>query len=292
MKNIRFTIIALLLLAGIVPARGEVTFRLLPLKHTDDIDAAVVSAVESKLATAFTRVEALNENPEWALVIEPEIIFDEITQTEGMVREVARVKGDLVLTAKNIFDGHTFATATLPLTASAAGGEAKAMKALATSIKPTAPVFVRFTKQARQRISEYYAENCSSILSQAQTLVSTGRPEAAYSLLAAIEPSLDCYDSASTLMIEIHRLITPDEPTPEQPETVVEEQPLDVTLPEDIVADPVPAVEPAAQPEPEATPDPVPAPAVVQTEPAPAVEASPEWTAKVKSSAPICLKQG
>lgn len=285
MKRIRLVIMLSALALGMIQVRADIAFRLLPLKHADELTQAAAEVIDSKLATAFTRVEALSENTEWALVVDPELIIEESAATEGMIREVNKIKADLVLTAKNSYDGHTFATATLPLSATTAGGEAKAMKALAGSLKPTAPVFVRFVKQARQRIAEYYSANCGSILQQAQTLASTGRPEAAYSLLAAIDPSLDCYDSASTLMMELHALMTPDvEPAPEPVEEV---EPAPVVEPE-----PVPDPEPQDVAEPE--PDPAPAPEV---NPAPApvteikpAEPQPAWTANVRSSAPDCWR--
>jgi len=266
---------------GMIQVRADIAFRLLPLKHTDEVTQDAAAVIDSKLATAFTRVEALSENQEWALVVEPELIIEESAATEGMIREVIRIKADLVLTAKNSYDGHTFATTTLPLSATAAGGRAKAMKALAGSLKPAAPVFVRFVKQARQRIAEYYSANCGSILQQAQTLASTGRPEAAYSLLAAIDPSLDCYDSASMLMMELHALMTPAvEPAPE-PVEEVESAPV-------VEPEPVPAPEPQDMAEPEPEPEPAPE---VNPEPAPVTEIKPaepqpEWTANVRSSAP------
>lgn len=260
-------------MAAVVSSRGEIAFRLLPVTSVDGLDASFAVTIDQKLATAFTRLEALNETPDWALVVEPVIDIQEAVMTEGMIREVGRVKADLVLTAKNAYDGHTFATVTIPLTATAVGGEAKVLKSLAAQLKPTAPAFVRFVKQSRTRITDYYAKNCGSILTQAQTLASTGRADAAYSLLSAIDPSLDCYDAASAMMVELHPLLSPTVEEPVEPAApVVEEEPAAAPVVETAPA-PEPVVEEPAAPVEVKEPEPAPAPAL-------------RWTATVKSSAP------
>lgn len=154
---------ALLVIVTAISALGQDTeeslrFRLLPLE-SEGLPAEAVTTIERKLRAAFNRTESLTEDPSWSLEIRPELDLEEAMQTEGMVIETGKVSGNMMLTAQSAYDGTQFHSAVIPLTASAAGGKEAAMKALAASIKPTDPVFVRFIRNARKKVAKYYQEH-------------------------------------------------------------------------------------------------------------------------------------
>ena len=68
------------------------------------------------------------------------------------MQEVGRIKAELTLTAVNHIDGTVFFSSTIPLTGSAVGGKKSAMKAMATGIKPSDPVYVRFIRKSREKV--------------------------------------------------------------------------------------------------------------------------------------------
>lgn len=193
-----------------------------------EVSSKVGKILVERIEQGISRSNALSENPFEVFSVRPVVIIEDILQTEGMVREVAVIKGELRLSAVNDIDGTTYHSVTIPLKATALDGEDKAMEKLALSVKPTDPVFVRFIRQSRQKIEEYYADNCSKIVAVAKQLADTGRGKEALSYLAGVSPSVDCYDIASVMILDISSTTMPQTPEiadinnePVEPETIV-----------------------------------------------------------------------
>lgn len=91
-------------------------------------------------------------------VIQPELVLGETKRTEGLVRDVTLVTGELSLTARNREDGSTYATVTLEVQGDTTGSEEQAIAALISQIKVTDRSFVRFIRTARKRIAEASAK--------------------------------------------------------------------------------------------------------------------------------------
>lgn len=176
-----------------------------------DIDALQVSgmpadvsvALADKILMALNRTEAVDVSRYNVFHILPAVDFTEAAETEGLVREVARVQADLKLTAYNVVDGTVYNSITIPLKGSAAGGRDAAMRKMINSVKPADPVFVRFVRTSRQRIQDHYADNCSNIVGQAQRLMSLGRYDEAASYLSAVPPSVPCFDQSQAMIGEV-----------------------------------------------------------------------------------------
>lgn len=207
-----------------VAGETAVKFYLDDLKNSS-MPADVAGAIEDKLLAALSRTEAVDMSPHNVFHIIPAVDFTEVAETEGMMREVARVQADLKLSAWNPIDGTVYNTVIIPLKGSAAGGKDAAMRKLANSVKATDPVFVRFVRTSRQRIQDHYAENCGNIIAQAQRLKGMGRYAEAASYLSAVPPSVACFDQSEALMGEVmpYLMQTPDTVVVEKVvETVVE----------------------------------------------------------------------
>lgn len=176
-----------------------------------DIDALQVSgmpadvsvALADKLLMALNRTEAVDVSRYNVFHILPAVDFTEAAETEGLVREVARVQADLKLTAYNVVDGTVYNSITIPLKGSAAGGRDAAMRKMVNSVKPADPVFVRFVRTSRQRIQDHYADNCGNIIAQAQRLMTVGRYDEAASYLSAVPPSVPCFDQSQAMIGEV-----------------------------------------------------------------------------------------
>ncbi|MDE6612832.1 MAG: hypothetical protein K2K22_09775 [Muribaculaceae bacterium] len=227
----------------------NIRFSLLGLAG-EEVPAATASALDTKLRQALNRTGALLDGPDGIFAVRPTLSLATDDSTEGMVMDLSRVKGDLVLEAFNTADGNVFHSVTVPVSATVTGSRDQALKKLATSIKATDPVFVRFVRKSREKITDYYAENCATILQRAQTLADTGKGAQALALLEAVAPELECYELARQLIAQI-------DGTPVVPDTVVIENTVEVPVEVPVYIE----VEPEQQPVAEPAPEPAPAPA-------------------------------
>lgn len=238
-------VIAMAVSASAVAQESAVKFKVLPLEG-DGIPTNVESTIQRKLVSAFDRSKASTENVYNVFAVKVQYEITESSESEGFVREVATVGVDMTLSAVNIVDHEIYYTTTIPLSGSASGGTDAALKKLANSIKVNDPVYVRFIRNARNRIADYYAENCAIVVEKARRLVQLKEYEVAACYLSAITPEVSCYDDASTLFSEIVPFIT--EPTITEPDTVVIERVIEVpTKPDTVVVDRV--VEVPAKPD-------------------------------------------
>lgn len=228
MKRFRQSVFALLLPAllageGMCAQENAIKFNLLPFE-TDELPAATVSTLSRKLATALDRSQASTEDAYNVFAVRPAVTLTDAAETEGMIREVARVAADMTISAFNTVDGTVYHSVTIPLKGTATGGKDAAMKAMANSMKPTDPVYVRFVRTARNRINDYYAENCGLIIEQARKLMTLQRYAEAANYLSGVPASVACYDQASVLLEEIAPYLN------QAPDTVVVEHVVEVPV--------------------------------------------------------------
>lgn len=202
---------------------NAIKFNLLPFE-SDELPAATVSTLSRKLATALDRSQASTEDAYNVFAVRPAITLTDAAETEGMIREVARVAADMTISAFNTVDGTVYHSVTIPLKGTATGGKDAAMKAMANSMKPTDPVYVRFVRTARTRINDYYAENCGLIIEQARKLMTLQRYAEAANYLSGVPASVACYDQASVLLEEIAPYLN------QAPDTVVVEHVVEVPV--------------------------------------------------------------
>ena len=214
---------ALLAGEGVCAQENAIKFNLLPME-SDELPAPTVSTLSGKLATALDRSQASTEDAYNVFAVRPVITLTDAAETEGMIREVARVAADMTISAFNTVDGTVYHSVTVPLKGTATGGKEAAMKSMVNSMKPTDPVYVRFVRTARTRISDYYAENCGLIIEQARKLMTLQRYAEAANYLSGVPASVACYDQASVLLEEIAPYLN------QAPDTVVVEHVVEVPV--------------------------------------------------------------
>ncbi|MDR3117870.1 MAG: hypothetical protein LBU44_00340 [Mediterranea sp.] len=135
-----------------------------------------------------------------AFIIQPGLDVQDTKSTEGLVRNVTLVTGELTLTAKNLYDESIYGTLTISLEGDATGNREAALKALLKNIKITNPAFTRFIRTTREKIMEHYMENCQTIMTKAQTMISTDKIEEAMGYLGSVPEVVPCYEDISSLM--------------------------------------------------------------------------------------------
>lgn len=90
-------------------------------------------------------------------IVEPVLTETDRSTSEGLVRNVASISGELSLTARHRYSDAVFYSAAVPLNVSVTGVDADAMLLLAQAIKPTDAAYVRFVRNARKHAFDYGA---------------------------------------------------------------------------------------------------------------------------------------
>ncbi|MBQ0057033.1 MAG: hypothetical protein KBT20_05180 [Bacteroidales bacterium] len=256
MKKIFSTLLLCLGLYASANAQAVVMFQALPSTQ-EDLSAQANKNLTTKLTAAMTRNSAAAGGNACVFGIEPIVTVTNMEASQGTMQTVTLCQGELTLVAKNIVDGAQYHSVTIPLKGTVTGGEDKAMLEMIANIKPTDSQFTKFVRVAREKIQDYYANNCAAIMSKAQMLYDGAEYELCAAYLAAISEALPCFDQASQLLtlclqnmgkdpqiVEVERVV-------EKPVIVekVIEKPVVVEVPVEVPAPaPTPAPAPAAKP--------------------------------------------
>lgn len=195
-------------------AQSEIQFTLLKTSQTE-IPQGVIDALDLKLKQVLTRNSAASADGYNVFAIEPSIELTDVLTSEGLTQNVSVAQGELVLMAKNIVDGTMYYSMTIPIKGNGVGDKEKAMKAMIADIKTTNNAFTRFIRTTRQKINDYYAANCATILQRAQGLYDQKKYQEAVSYLSAVSDALPCYEQASVLLKELSDYM------PAGPDTVI-----------------------------------------------------------------------
>lgn len=195
-------------------AQSEIQFTLLKTSQTE-IPQGVIDALDLKLKQVLTRNSAASANRYNVFAIEPTIELTEVLTSEGLMQNVSVAQGELVLMAKNIVDGTMYYSMTIPIKGNGVGDKEKAMKAMIVDLKTTNNAFTRFIRTTRQKINDYYAANCATILQRAQDLYDQKKYQEAVSYLSAVSDALPCYEQALVLLKELSDYM------PAGPDTVI-----------------------------------------------------------------------
>ncbi len=111
--------------------------------------------LENKVTQILGRCGAGAAGSRDVFVVEPVVNLTDEKTSEGLVRNVSSISGELSLTARHRYSDATFYNTTVPLNAVAKGSGQDTMNLLAKSIKPSDAVYVRFVRNARKKVFEY-----------------------------------------------------------------------------------------------------------------------------------------
>lgn len=161
MKNLSLTIVAFLMVAVSFEAAAQesaVNF-MAGMPKSEKLTADQKEALKQKVEKIIARNNAGAVTLTDAFVIEPELRLGQTKNTDGLLRDVSLVSGEFSLVVHNKYDGSVYNSVTVDVKASAVGSESEAINSIIKSIKVTDPVYVRFIRNARKRIAEYYETN-------------------------------------------------------------------------------------------------------------------------------------
>lgn len=120
-----------------------------------DLSYEVMEILENKTTQILGRCGAGASGKQDPFVVEPVLSMNDAKSSEGLVRNVTSISGELSLSARHRYTDAVFYTTTVPLTAVAKGNNTDQMQLLAKSIKPSDAVFVRFVRNARKKVFDY-----------------------------------------------------------------------------------------------------------------------------------------
>lgn len=195
-------------------AQGDIQFTLLKAPQ-ENLPLNVRDALDLKLKQVLTRNSAAAANQYNVFAVEPTIELTDVLTSEGLVQNVSVAVGELTLMAKNLVDGTVYYSMTIPVKGDAVGDNEKGMKTMIANLKSTDTAFTRFIRTTRQKIQDYYAANCATILQKSQSLYEQKKYDEALSYLSAISDALPCYEQAAVLQAELAKLM------PDAPDTVI-----------------------------------------------------------------------
>ncbi|MEG1660757.1 MAG: hypothetical protein RR304_09375 [Bacteroides sp.] len=195
-------------------AQGDIQFTLLKAPQ-ENLPLSVKNALDLKLKQVLTRNSAAAANQYNVFAVEPTIELTDVLTSEGLVQNISVAVGELTLMAKNLVDGTVYYSMTIPVKGDAVGDNEKAMKTMIAKLKSTDTAFTRFIRTTRQKIQDYYAANCATILQKSQSLYEQKKYDEALSYLSAISDALPCYEQALVLQTELAKLM------PDAPDTVI-----------------------------------------------------------------------
>lgn len=201
-KGFLSLLIALLFASTPVFAQTEVNFVAAPPAQTG-ISEAASELLRSKVQQILDRNSAGMAGIGGVFAVVPQLNATESKSTEGLVQNVSVLKGELILEARNIFDGSSYYSVTVPLQATVkqVGGDQQLL--LAKSIKVTDPVYVRFIRTARKNIATHFEQNCDAVLARARTMEAAGNVADAVQLLYAVPSTAPCADEAKALILTV-----------------------------------------------------------------------------------------
>lgn len=115
------------------------------------------SLIENKIVQILGRCGAGAAGNLDVFVVEPVITELDRASSEGLVRNVSSISGELTLTARHRYSDAVFYSSTVPLNAVTKSTDADALSLLAKAIKPTDATYVRFVRNARKHAFDYGA---------------------------------------------------------------------------------------------------------------------------------------
>lgn len=141
----------------------EVTFAVVIPKEKS-LDAGQRIEIKNKLEAVLARLQCAGAIEKTPFVIVPELDITSTSVTAGAKEAFVFIEGNLVLVAKNRYDGTAYNELTIPLKKLVNGKNVKDYKSeLIQEINPKDRRFVRFIRNTQQRIVKQYSEGFMEI---------------------------------------------------------------------------------------------------------------------------------
>lgn len=205
MKRIKSFFLLILASCACIQAQDAINFQASTPKE-GNLSEPVAKALKLKVEQILSRNGAGATSMYNAFTVEPQLNIGEEIRTEGLVRNVSTIEGELTLLAKNTLDGSLYGSVVVPLSGIGKGTRDETLKALIANIKSTDPQYSRFIRNARQKIVDHYTQNCGTIVQKAQVMINTGKYKEAIAYLGCVPETVPCYEQASEALTQAYGL--------------------------------------------------------------------------------------
>lgn len=138
-----------------IPVSEEDIMFSVRLPEKSDLSDEVTSILENKIVQVLGRCGAGAAGSRDVFVVEPFLTLNDHKKSEGLIRNVNSISGELSLTARHRYSDAVFFNVSVPLNAAEKGSGGDAMKSLAKAIRPADAAYVRFVKNARKNAFEF-----------------------------------------------------------------------------------------------------------------------------------------
>lgn len=149
------TLVAVSSEASFIPMSEEEVMFAVRLPEKSGLSDEVATLLENKVVQILGRTGAGASGNRDVFVIEPVVTLDGERKSEGLIRNVTSVNGELSLTARHRYSDAVFFNTVVPLNAAAKGSGADPLKLLVKAIRPADAAYVRFVKNARKNAFEF-----------------------------------------------------------------------------------------------------------------------------------------
>lgn len=149
------TLVAVSNEASFIPESEEDVMFAVRLPENNGLTDEVKELLNNKIVQILGRCNAGASGKQDVFVVEPVITLDGERKSEGLVRNVTSVNGELSLTARHRYSDAIFHNVVVPLSAAIKGSNANPMQMLVKAIRPADAAYVRFIKNARKNAFEF-----------------------------------------------------------------------------------------------------------------------------------------
>lgn len=149
------TLVAVSSEAPYIPMSEEEVMFAVRLPEKSGLSDEVAGLLENKVVQILGRCGAGASGNRDVFVVEPVVTLDGERKSEGLIRNVTSVNGELSLTARHRYSDAVFFNTVVPLNAAAKGSGADPLKLLVKAIRPADAAYVRFVKNARKNAFEF-----------------------------------------------------------------------------------------------------------------------------------------
>ncbi|MDE6290278.1 MAG: hypothetical protein K2M16_01980 [Muribaculaceae bacterium] len=149
------TLVAVSSEASYIPMSEEEIMFAVRLPEKSGLSDEVAGLLENKVVQILGRCGAGASGNRDVFVIEPVVTLDGERKSEGLIRNVTSVNGELSLTARHRYSDAVFFNTVVPLNAAAKGSGSDPFKLLVKAIRPADAAYVRFIKNARKNAFEF-----------------------------------------------------------------------------------------------------------------------------------------
>lgn len=178
---------------------AQIQFEVLPIVVEGEITPEAAKIIYRKTEQILTRNSAAAAGKVDLFAVRATLTVTGKNETSGLVRDITTINGDLMLEALNKVDGAKYYAVTVPIKGVSKSGNSPIIS-LANAIKPTDAVYTRFVRLAREKIDEYYSDNCSEVIGRARTLAESGKLKLAIAYLTSVPPSASCHEEVLELI--------------------------------------------------------------------------------------------